>query len=558
MATLDNGDKNFEQIVNEITTGQIKIPQFQRKFVWDVKSSAKLIDSIIKGFPIGTFIYWRTNEELRSVRNIGNLSLPTQNKGEFVNYVLDGQQRITSFFAAVKGVAIKRDDGKIDDYSKIFIDLECDSDNDIVITDVGERADKTFIRLADLMRTDFAFLASFPNDKQPLLTKYRQILEGYNFRGVNLKNADINVATEVFTRLNVGGKELTLFEIMVAKTYDANRKFDLSEKYEELKKELSAVNYETISSSTVLQVVSMLIAKDVTRKQILKLDKNEFIDYWTSATDSIKMTVDFFRNYGIAVSRLLPYNALIVPFSYYFYKHKVTPSGNMLKMLEDFFWRCSLGFRYSNGVEGKLAQDIDKIDKIISGELPTYEWNTNIDKENLLNIGYFSTGRSLIKAILCLYSMNNPRSFNNNLSVRIDNSWLKVSTSKNYHHFFPKAYMRKNFPHISNNLVNHIFNITIVDDYLNKRQIKAKAPAEYINEFIKSNSEIDISLESHLIFDKDEFGVMSNDFETFIDKRATAVCDQLQLKLISQTTGNEVQTENDNELEEELELSDDI
>ncbi len=227
-------------------------------------------------------------------------------------------------------------------------------------------------------------------------------------------------------------------------------------------------------------------------------------------------------------------------------------------MLEDFFWRCSLGFRYSNGVEGKLAQDIDKIDKIISGELPTYEWNTNIDKENLLNIGYFSTGRSLIKAILCLYSMNNPRSFNNNLSVRIDNSWLKVSTSKNYHHFFPKAYMRKNFPHISNNLVNHIFNITIVDDYLNKRQIKAKAPAEYINEFIKSNSEIDKSLESHLIFDKDEFGVMSNDFETFIDKRATAVCDQLQLKLISQTTGNEVQTENDNELEEELELSDDI
>ena len=114
--------------------------------------------------------------------------------------------------------------------------------------------------------------------------------EGYNFRGVNLKNADIDVATEVFTRLNVGGKELTLFEIMVAKTYDGTRGFDLAEKYEALMKELETVNYETISSSTVLRVVSMLLAKDVTRKQILKLPKKDFIDTWDKAVDSIKLS----------------------------------------------------------------------------------------------------------------------------------------------------------------------------------------------------------------------------------------------------------------------------
>lgn len=556
MATLDNGDKNFAQIVSEITTGQVKIPQFQRKFVWDVKASAKLIDSILKGYPIGTFIYWRTDEELRSVRNIGNLNLPEQAKGEFVNYVLDGQQRITSFYAAVKGVQIEREDGKKEDYSIICLNLDATDDEDIVIIDTTDKAPFSFIKLAYLMVGDFTYLASFPKEKQEKLNQYKKILEGYNFRGVNLKNADIDVATEVFTRLNVGGKELTLFEIMVAKTYDGTRGFDLAEKYEALMKELEAVNYETISSSTVLQVVSMLLAKDVTRKQILKLPKKDFIDTWDKAVDSIKLSVDFLRNFGIPVSRLLPYNALIVPFSYFFHKHQGSPSGKTLTLLEDYFWRSSLGYRYSSGVEGKLAQDVDKIDTIIAGNTPKYEWSIDISETSLKNTGYFSAGRSYIKAILCLYAMQKPKSFNNNLDVRIDNSWLKVSTSKNYHHFFPKAWMKKNYPQMDFNQYNHILNITIVDDYLNKRQIKAKAPSDYITTFKASNRNLSDSLKTHLIDDLSEFGIDTNNYEAFFNKRAEEVVKELNKRIIQQQTGNEVQVAEE-ELEEETVESED-
>lgn len=556
MATLDNGDKNFAQLITEITTGQVKIPQFQRRFVWDVKASAKLLDSVIKGYPIGTFIYWRTNEELRCVRNIGNLNLPPITQGEFVNYVLDGQQRITSFYAAVKGVSICREGYKNEDYSKIYLNLDATGDDDIIMTDNDGKEDKTYIKIADLMEGDFSYLATFPAEKQKQLNTYKKILEGYSFRGVNLKNADIDVATEVFTRLNVGGKELTLFEIMVAKTYDAELKFDLSEKYDQLISELGISNYETISSSTVLQVVSMLLAKDVTRKQILTLDKKKFIEMWPIAIDAIKSAIDFLRNYGIAVSRLLPYNALIVPFSYFYYKQQSTPSGNTLKMLEDFFWRCSLGFRYSNGVESKLAQDVLKIDKIINSELPNYEWSIDVSPDNIKKLGYFSTGRSFIKAILCLYAMKKPKSFDNNLDVRIDNSWLKVSASKNYHHFFPKAYMKKNQPSIPDERVNNILNITIVDSYLNKNKIKAKAPSEYITDFAKSNSKIDESLYSHYITNKDEFGVLTNDYEAFFSKRAEEVSAALKSKLIDQSTGHEKQFENEDELVEVFSIQD--
>jgi len=544
MAILDNGDKNFAQMVLEIESGQVKIPQFQRKFVWDIKASAKLIDSILKGYPIGTFIYWRTNEQLRSVRNIGNINLPTQNEGEFVNYVLDGQQRLTSIFAAIKGVEIEREEGKKEDYSKIYVDLEADEEKEYIITDIVGKSEKTFIQLKYLVSSDFKYLASFPDEMQEKLTNLRKTLEGYIFKGVNLKDANIDIATEVFTRLNVGGKELTLFEIMVAKTYDAIKNFDLSENYDHLISRLKNVDYETISPQVVLQVVSMLLVKNVTRKEILKIEKQDFINKWSHAISCLESAVDFLKSFGVQVSRLLPYNALIVPFSLFFDKHPNKPSGIMLKYLEDFFWRCSLGYRYSSGTENKLAQDAEKIIKIVNNELPKYEWSIDISEQNIKLIGEFSTSKSYIKGLLCLYAMNKPKSFNNNLDVRIDNAWLKIATSKNYHHFFPKAWMKKNYPFMDESHYNHILNITIVDDFLNKNKIKDKPPSKYIEEFSKENVSLRDSLKSHLIGDVNEFGIYKDNYELFFDKRAELIQNELRKRIIEQQTGNDIQIEN--------------
>ena len=110
MTSLENIPLKYSDLISDIETGQVKIPQFQRKFVWSIKESAKLLDSIIKGYPIGTFIYWRTKERLRAIRDLGNIKLPAPPKGEYINYVLDGQQRLTSLFASLKGVEITEEE----------------------------------------------------------------------------------------------------------------------------------------------------------------------------------------------------------------------------------------------------------------------------------------------------------------------------------------------------------------------------------------------------------------------------------------------------------------
>ena len=94
MLQPENQNKKYEHLFTDIDTGRIKVPMFQRDFVWTNEQTAKLIDSIIKGFPIGSFIFWQTRNGLRHIKNIGNVTLPDVPKGEPALYVLDGQQRI--------------------------------------------------------------------------------------------------------------------------------------------------------------------------------------------------------------------------------------------------------------------------------------------------------------------------------------------------------------------------------------------------------------------------------------------------------------------------------
>ena len=524
--------RQFSNLMNDITDGRLKIPQFQRNFVWDIKKSSNLLDSIVKGYPVGTFIFWKTKERLRSVKNIGNLHLPEPNKNDYVHFVLDGQQRITSIFAALKGAIIERDDGKKEDFSNMFIDLESSEDEKIVTTEINNKESTQIIKLNTLLDGDFMTLGEYDKKYHEKLRMYKQRIESYNYSVIQVNDVPIDVATEIFTRINVGGKPLSVFQIMVAKTYDYDKNFDLAEKFDSLIEKLEEINYETISDAIILQIISLIITKECKKKIILSLKKERIIDLWSDVVDSVERAIEYFINYyRIPVSNLLPYNSLIVPFAYFFYHHHDRPIGNKQNYLEDFFWRVSLSSRYSFSVESKLAQDIKRIDIILNDELPKYDWSIDTSAEYILDNGSFSAGRSYTKAILCIYAYQQPKSFIDNSLVNINNNWLKQANSKNYHHFFPKSFLKK--LNEDEEKINHVLNITIVDDFLNKRKIRDRPPSKYMNEFININDKISESMKTHLIYDFDEFGIMSDDYHKFLNKRAGILSKEIKKRIIS-------------------------
>lgn len=539
MLIPENPSKKYDILFADIDTGRIKIPKFQRDFVWSKDQTAALIDSLIKGFPIGTFIFWKTKDELREVKEIGNINLPDTPQGEFVHYVLDGQQRITSLYAVRKGIRVTKE-GKEIDYREICIDLTLDPDADEEVVFVDPPDGHTYIPVYKLLNGSLTeFLDAYEKSHLVKIETYQKRLKGYDFSTIVISEYPIDVACEVFTRINTGGTELTLFEIMVAKTYDPKSGFDLAHEFEWLtkndgsEKDLEDACFDTIPSSTVLQCVAAYLGNSVRRKDILKLDRERFVSNWPVVKQGIFSAVDYFRSHlRIPVSRMLPYNALLVPFTYFFiHNNWESPSPIQHKLLTQYFWWASLGNRFSSAADTKIAQDLARMDAILAEETPSYRGEEISLTMDDLRWRWFSTGEAFCTAIICLYAYFQPRSFASDAVVTLDNSWLKVANSRNYHHFFPRSYLKKNGLGDEEWKSNSILNITLVDDYLNKRKIGSKAPSDYMAEFAKGNPNIAETMKTHLIDDLDAYGIWDDDYEMFIEFRGERVLEELRKRL---------------------------
>ena len=544
------GSMGFGELIQKIKSGKVKVPKFQRNFVWNINQTAELLDSMIKGYPIGTFILWETTARMNSVRDIGDLpKIPESPHGERVAYVLDGQQRITSLFAAHQGAEMpKTEERKATDYKEIFVDLRKNSetDGDPIVTTV--KPDGEHVRLQDILHafsggnlSDLMDSARYSKGSRMQITQYIENLSGYQFSAIVLESDNMDVAIEVFTRINTSGKTLTLFEIMSAKTYDEKQRFDMHEKWEQVVEDCKNAKFESISSTLVLYILASVLSEtnECKRKTILGLEKQKIINAWDDVVESLKKSIEHMRtSINVPVSGLLPYDSLLVPFAYfYYYKRKETPSEQQQKLLEEFFWWASLSHRYSAANESRLAQDIRKMDSILNEKAPSYEEKVDLHSPSTLIEQDFRASDSYCKAVLCLLAAEDPLDFEKpGARVTLDNSWLLRANSKNYHHFFPKKYLetqRKEHAEWHDN-ANSIMNITFVRDRLNKGEIGAKPPAEYIKKFESANSQLKQALDTHFI-NLEQDGIDDNDYGLFLQNRAKRVFEKLNAKLSEAT-----------------------
>ncbi len=460
-------------------------------------------------------------------------------------YVLDGQQRLTSLYAAAKGAKVHRDGGRTDDFANLWVDLTADdgaalgdAGRPVVTHEPHGTPGHDCISVTHLLTAGLTQLNAFPPETHERLETYKSRLNNYQFSTITIAEVPLDVATDVFTRLNVGGVTLTPIEIMVAKSYrpptDDVDEFDLSREYDALRGRLAEIEFETVQPMVLLYLTAALAAGDCRKKTLLNLPRDLFIENWHLAVDGIEHAIDHLRTaYRIPASRLLPYNSLLVVLGYYFARKPGKPSRKHAEWLRDFFFRASLTARYTGPVETNLTQDLAHITSILNNERPRLgsEFALNPTPRLIDESGDFRTSRAFIKAILCLLAARGPRSFDDGNPVRVDNDWLKQANSKNYHHFFPRAFLAKRGDQPERR-INHIANITIVDDYLNKRTIRARPPSDYMSQFQAENPNLDETMQSHLIPDLTSFGVWEDDYANFYRKRCAEIAHEIKAQLL--------------------------
>ena len=93
-----------EDLLKDIKTGKLGLPDLQRPFVWKDNKVRDLLDSMLKGFPIGYIMIWSAPEDYENVKQIG---LNEKNYKRSEDLVIDGQQRLTSLIASMYGIKVK-------------------------------------------------------------------------------------------------------------------------------------------------------------------------------------------------------------------------------------------------------------------------------------------------------------------------------------------------------------------------------------------------------------------------------------------------------------------
>ena len=105
MAELyDNIPMEVEDLLKDIKSGKLGLPDLQRPFVWKDNKVRDLLDSMLKGFPIGYIMIWSAPEDYENVKQIG---LNEKNYKRSEDLVIDGQQRLTSLIASMYGIMVR-------------------------------------------------------------------------------------------------------------------------------------------------------------------------------------------------------------------------------------------------------------------------------------------------------------------------------------------------------------------------------------------------------------------------------------------------------------------
>ena len=101
---FDNIPSKVEDLLHDVELGRIGLPDLQRPFVWPDSKVRDLLDSMLKGYPVGYIMLWSSPEEYENSKHIGDNEKAYKEPDDLV---IDGQQRLTALLAALHGTRVR-------------------------------------------------------------------------------------------------------------------------------------------------------------------------------------------------------------------------------------------------------------------------------------------------------------------------------------------------------------------------------------------------------------------------------------------------------------------
>lgn len=530
------------QLASRVLTGDIILPEFQRPFVWKRRQIIELMDSIYKNYPIGSLLVWESREELASKRSIADLVVAERSEAYPVNYLLDGQQRLS----AICGV-IHWTPGDPKSVWNVYFDLKTNRFHH------ADHADEFPVHQIPLRRKSNApdfYRRLTPIDDDVLRARadllFTRFLE-YQVPLVTLGEMSIQDVAPVFERINSTGTRLTIYDLMRAATWSPE--FDLGNTVDGIKASLEPKKYHTLDSKTFLRTLGAAAGGDFSAASIEAL-RDLSLEQLTAAADTMKASAlraaDFLATeIGAPRAESLPYANQFAVLCEVF-RLIPTPTDAQLKEIKRWFWRTTLSGYFGGWDSGQMTQDTRKARDFANGASETLGEGGVVPTASLWNIKPFRSNSAASKMLALMLAAGHPLDLMNGQRIDVDKS-LAWSNDKEYHHFFPQAYLAR--VGVSASQANVVGNMVLLTSVSNI-QIRDKAPSEYLRALIDQSGRPALleRLASNLVPESALDCALEDDYQGFLAARATHLHEHV-LGLIGAGVSSE---------EEDAELVDDV
>ena len=506
---------NLQRVFQELERGNMRIPRFQRAYVWERSKIVRLLNSISMSYPIGSFFLWETDTTMEAFgRDITEFGFPKKPQGNYFMFILDGQQRITSLYVSLMGKTLNGID-----YSKICYNLDSKKfklpqlkteQHNIPVWKIWDAKEYSNLLMDYAKNGDF--------DRMQALKECQECLYNYPISIIMSRKMGLEEVVDIFERINQGGKRLSLFDLVHATVWSQD--FDLREKIKDFNNEKAISLFGKIGEEIFTQSLSLNIKHDCTKLVQLKLTNQECINAWARTIECMRIAIDYVKSLGAQNLSILPYANMLAIIQHYLYIGKYNGIQPVhTKLISDWFWTVTFSNRYSSSTLTRMNEDANWISRIVAGENESRIFSISLKAEDLKRVR-MNTISVVKNGILCLMASNSPRDFDNGQVVTLDNTNASRSNSKENHHFFP--FSLHNTFGLTANEANSVLNFAFISKRLNGT-ILNKKPSRYLTEYESATDKIVENLATHFISEKAFESAKNDDFNAFIEERGKTI-----------------------------------
>jgi len=336
----------LEDLLKSIANGEFKIPKFQRDFVWTPKQILDLFDSIHKGYPIGSLLFWKT-KGFRTKNLIAQYNI--EKVEDSFSYILDGYQRISALFGVLMDPKDFGDEVINQSLAKKFqisfnikdeslSHLRSKNVKDIFLLPLYEIYDNRDLYFT-LKKLDEEGISDW--DKLRYIANARDLhdkLHKYRLPYVEIKGGDIKSAIDIFSRINSKGQDISTDFMLSTLNYNDETGFTLSDSISVFLDKLERYNFNKLKRDVVLDCIAN--SKDTFYYDVnLEKELSENLESITiEVFNNIEKAIEFLYNrLNVIDVMLLPYPTQLIFITDYF-RLNPSPTEKDLNLLENWFW----------------------------------------------------------------------------------------------------------------------------------------------------------------------------------------------------------------------------